>query len=153
MIPIFTAIMYFITHWYADFVLQTHKQSIMKSTSNKYLLGHTITYSSVWFVFTIGYYMHLGLVMAFMLALTFSSITLFFHTLTDYFTSRVTSSYYKKSEDYKMLLQTRYSFSLKALYEKFIHKFFTIVGLDQALHGIQLFCTYYLIDHIILKHG
>jgi len=63
----------------------------------------------------------------------FFPITFILHTLTDYFTSKI----------------VKYKFNKKH-YGSFIPNFgaFTIIGLDQLLHYIQLFLTYYLLKQI-----
>ena len=116
-----------ILHWFADFILQTEEQSKMKSKDISYLIGHTLTYSFVMFfgimcivslnniyteenVFTYIFYMFL-----------FGTTTFFFHTLTDYFTSKWTAKLWKQNK---------------------VHTFFVVIGFDQFLHYLQLFLTY-----------
>lgn len=104
-------------HWFADFVCQTDKQAKNKSTNIFYLLEHTIIYSLIWVI-----------PMFFMLptinVLPFWFITFIFHTITDYFTSRLNTYLWNKGD---------------------IHNFFVSIGFDQLLHYIQLFGTYYLL--------
>jgi hypothetical protein len=57
-------------------------------------------------------------------ALQFGFITFIFHTITDYFTSRLNSKLWKKGD---------------------VHNFFVSIGFDQVLHYVQLFLTYKLL--------
>lgn len=112
-------------HWFADFVLQTEKQAKGKSKEWYPLIEHTFVYSVVWFivgaflcVFDIKYLSTLGL---------FVQITFIAHTITDYFTSRITSKKYKNNHFYGF------------------NGFWFWIGMDQVLHYIQLFTTYYFL--------
>jgi len=116
-------------HFIADFIYQTDEMTKNKSTSNKWLLKHTLTYTGVISIYL--YAMTLvetftGGVISdiFTNTLLFASITLVAHTLTDYVTSRVSSYFYKENK---------------------IHEFFVVIGLDQWLHALQIIVTYYLI--------
>jgi len=124
---IFTIIIF---HWIGDFVLQTDKQAKGKSKNWIDLLGHTLTYSSVW-VFTscilfginlthVPYYVYVYL------SFLFGGITFICHTITDYFTSRLNAKLWATGD---------------------VHNFFVSVGFDQVLHYIQLFTTYYLLTN------
>jgi uncharacterized membrane protein len=112
-------------HWVADFVLQTDEDAKNKSKSMNHLLNHTFTYSFFWLIPMIGILLvDLQMenpIMAIALAFMFCSITLLFHTITDYFTSR---------------LNTRLWIAER------VHDFFVSVGFDQWLHYLQLFLTY-----------
>lgn len=103
-----------LVHYVADFVLQTNKQAINKSVSNKYLSYHVGTYSAMWFIAMLGFFMRWEL------ALLFSIVTFISHFVTDYFTSRWVK-YFREKEDY--------------------HNMFVIIGGDQVLHYFQLFLT------------
>lgn len=69
-------------HFIADFLCQTDKMALNKSTSNKWLLAHTSVYS-IWFL---------------ILGWKFALITFLTHTITDYITSRGTSYLWKKEK-------------------------------------------------------
>lgn len=113
-------------HWVADFVCQTDWMAQNKSKEWKPLLTHTLLYSFVtmallfiWFHIQYGLFNnYLGLLF---LCFKFSIITLWFHTVTDYFTSRLNSKLWN---------------------EKKVHWFFVSVGFDQFLHYLQLLLTY-----------
>lgn len=114
-------------HWVADFVLQTDNQAKGKSTSWKWLLSHTGTYSLVWlviicFLFPADWdFYQRGLY-----SIYFAGITFVCHTITDYFTSRLNSRLWKEGK---------------------IHEFFVSIGFDQVLHYGQIFLTYHLLTN------
>jgi uncharacterized membrane protein YhdT len=113
-----TVLMLWAVHTFADFVLQTHKQAINKSTSNYWLCQHTFTYSFVWLV--VAYLM----TRSFDGAIAFAAITCVAHTATDWITSRWSKKYFSK-QDY--------------------HNGFVVVGIDQFLHLAQILLTYYYV--------
>lgn len=107
------------THWVADFILQDEKWALGKSKNLNDLLCHTIVYSGFWFLpmlYLIGLES----------SLMFVCITFLFHTLTDYFTSKIVS---------KKFANNHYGSQIPNLGA------FTIIGFDQVLHYIQLFLT------------
>lgn len=127
-----------IGHFIADFVLQDVDWANNKSISNKTLLKHTVTYSLFWYLVMVGFSVwgnhfngptveELGWTPWIML---FPIITFFFHTLTDYFTSRVVKKMFERKEYGTHLPNTGA---------------FTVIGLDQVLHYLQLFITYKLL--------
>lgn len=117
-------ILIIVTHWIADFILQAEKWALGKSKSWVPLLKHTATYSIVWLIPV--WIMSGDLIKS----LIFVDITFIFHTITDYFTSRVVSNKFQKEE-----------------YGSPIPNFgaFTIIGFDQVLHYIQLILTWYIL--------
>lgn len=128
LIEIFGIIM---IHWIADFVLQTDKQAKGKSKNWSDLLGHTLTYSSVWvFASCILFGLNNKTLTTFdyvYLSLLFGVITFVCHTITDYFTSRLNSKLWTKGD---------------------VHNFFVSVGFDQVLHYIQLFLTFHILKSL-----
>ena len=62
----------------------------------------------------------------------FLGITFIFHTITDYFTSRIVSKKFEEGN----VGSAPPNFGA-----------FTIIGIDQVLHYIQLFTTYYLVKN------
>ena len=121
MINIWVVLGIILIHWFADFVLQTDKQAKGKSKNWSDLLSHTIDYSVVWFYISILYISSNGLNP---ILLFFAPITFVFHTITDYFTSRLNSKLWEQGK---------------------IHNLFVSIGFDQVLHYVQLFLTYYLL--------
>ena len=109
-----------LSHWFADFVLQTHWQASNKSKDNMALTSHVFTYSSVWAMLSLILYFINGGIDIFL----FAPITFVCHWVTDYFTSRLNSKLWAKGD---------------------VHNFFVSVGFDQVLHYVQLFLTYYLL--------
>lgn len=116
-------------HWFADFVMQTHEQAMNKSTSMRALISHTGCYSILWLEFWIVYASIIGpfeeIWMTLLKGLAFSIITFIAHTTTDYFTSRWSKKFFSV-QDY--------------------HNGFVVVGLDQILHYLQLYFTFYFLN-------
>lgn len=106
-------------HWFADFVIQTEKQAKGKSKNWNDLLSHTFIYSLIWLIMISWLGLWKGLI--------FIVITFIAHTITDYFTSRITSKRYINNHFYGF------------------NNFWFWIGFDQVLHYIQLFITYYLL--------
>lgn len=104
-------------HWIADFLLQSKEMAINKSKSNYYLFQHVLVYTLTFYVFGLTFYSSKT-------AIAFCGITFLFHFITDYYTSRWTSSLYKKEKFYGF------------------PSFFSVIGLDQFLHFVQLILTY-----------
>lgn len=102
-------------HFFGDFIIQTDWQAKNKSSNLEALLNHTTTYTLCWLPFCLYY--HLGY---------FMIITWFFHTITDYLTSRWVKKSFEK-QDY--------------------HMGFVKIGLDQCGHYIQLFLTFYFLTN------
>jgi hypothetical protein len=119
-----------IIHFIGDFVLQTDKQAKGKSKNWGDLLSHTLTYSGFWlFIGTMwsissNIYTHFNYLFDWWIVWKFSIITFIFHTITDYFTSRLNSKLWTKGD---------------------VHNFFVSIGFDQILHYVQLFLTYQLL--------
>lgn len=110
-------------HWVADFVLQTDWQAKNKSKNFGALLEHTLVYYFVWLItgLTLNYFGFLEFInFNTDKVVIFSTITFIFHTLTDYFTSRLNSKLWGKGD---------------------VHNFFVSIGFDQVLHYVQLFGT------------
>ena len=120
-----------IGHWVSDFILQDEEWANNKSKNNLALIKHTSVYSSVMsiFVFTILIIQSGGgpSDTYWKCFLIFLPVTFILHTVTDYITSREVSYKFQKKH-----------------YGSAIPNFggFTIIGLDQVLHYVQLFLTY-----------
>lgn len=121
-------ILIIVIHWIADFIFQSEKWAINKSKSNKILLYHCLTYSLIWFfpIFFISDSI-LG-------TLAFVEITFVFHYVTDYVTSRIVSRKFKRG-DHGSPIPNFGAFS--------------IIGLDQLLHYLQLILTWYILFEIL----
>lgn len=115
-----------LVHWFSDFVLQTRHMATRKSEDNYYLWLHVSIYSVstifFWFLlllFTNTDINFIDMFISFVLILST-------HWVTDYFTSRLSSRFYKK-EDY--------------------YNFFNVIGIDQWLHYLTLFLIF---EYVIL---
>lgn len=114
-----------IVHWLADYVFQTHEMAMNKSSSNRWLVTHTLVYSGIWSVAIFIYIIYAPKVEFPMWRFTgFVLITFVAHTVTDYITSREVKKYFDK-DDY--------------------HNGFVVIGIDQVLHYVQLLLTFYFI--------
>lgn len=105
-------------HWFADFVCQTDYWARNKSKYNAVLFQHVLLYSVLMGVAVA--IISDGLYTPFI----FFLVTFACHFATDFVSSRMTSKLAAK-EDW--------------------HNFFVVVGLDQFLHALQLFVTFYLL--------
>lgn len=120
-------------HFIADFIFQDEKWALGKSSFNTSLLKHTITYSLVWLF--IGLFIKIFYESIFINFEVFSYLSLFkfvlvtfvFHTITDYFTSRIVA---------KKFANNHMGSSIPNFGA------FTIIGFDQLLHYFQLLITY-----------
>lgn len=120
-----------VTHFVADFIFQAEDWATNKSKSNTALFKHVATYSIIWWfascvLFGIGNKTETTQWYVFS-SMLFALITFTFHFITDYFTSRIVSKKFANKQ-----------------YGSPIPNFgaFTIIGIDQVLHYIQLFLTY-----------
>ena len=109
-------------HWVADFLCQTTYMGTMKSKSNFVLLTHTLTYTTVMFIFSV-FLLTLSIENLFI----FAAVNFVFHTAQDWVTSRLTGIQFEKK-----------------IYNGWTGGF-TIIGFDQFLHYCQIFITYYLL--------
>lgn len=119
-----------IIHWVADFVIQTREEAKNKSTSNKYLLLHTVKYSLLY----ISFFPLIGRGVFLFIGITFIT-----HTIIDYFTSRVNGFFWTKREMFKDIDED--------LSDGWEHLFWCNIGFDQCLHIIQLIITYTMIEN------
>lgn len=110
---VFTLILMFGLHYYADFRVQTDWQARNKSKNWRALLTHTGTYSLFFLLF----------------GPRFALVTFLCHTTTDYITSRWSARRWKDVAD--------------SGYTTGAHEFFEVIGFDQLLHQTQLLLTFY----------
>lgn len=104
------------THFVADFVLQSDKVAIAKSSDNGVLAMHVSLYTVPFF--WVGLLLPLAPYIAFLL---FNWVA---HFVTDYISSRATTRLYKAGRR---------------------HAFFVVIGLDQAVHMTCLFASYEMV--------
>jgi hypothetical protein len=125
-------------HWVADFIFQAEEWVVNKSKSFRALVKHTTMYSFIWLLVMVGFSVwgnHFGGPTIEDLGwsewmILFPVITFVFHTITDYFTSKIVSRKFANNE---------YGSPIPNIGA------FTVIGFDQVLHYIQLFGTYYLL--------
>lgn len=110
-----------ILHFIADGVMQAESWATTKSKDLNSLVKHTVTYSLVWLL---PMWLMFNLWYAFLFVFT----TFVFHTLTDYITSKIVSKKFEKKHYGGPIPNTGG---------------FSFIVLDQSLHYIQLFLTYY----------
>lgn len=94
-------------HWLADFLLQSDEMAVNKSKSIFWLTVHVGIYTCCLVIFQNFYFMFINGIL---------------HWITDFFTSKLSSYYYKKNDR---------------------HNFFVAVGFDQAIHLTTLIITGY----------
>jgi len=129
MIYIILTILYIqLTHFVADFIMQTHEMSINKSTNVYWLNRHILSYGKTMFMFSIpfllivtmfgGVWAHLSVDI-----IAYIFINMALHWVTDYFTSQQVRKYFDIDD---------------------FHNGFVIIGLDQLTHTTCLILTYFL---------
>lgn len=132
------AFVFIVIHWIGDFVFQNSYMALNKSKEWRPLLYHTGVYTLVWWIALMLFIIYNNYFTG-LTAMDFGwdwKIVLFFpitfitHTITDYYTSRITSRQFAAQEFYKTPPK------LGA---------FAVIGLDQILHYAQLFLTYKLL--------
>jgi hypothetical protein len=136
MITLTEIIVIIIIHWVADFVFQDKKWALGKSKNWNDLLTHTSIYSLIWFLAGMIYLAYsftkepIQPTSNLLPIFIFTVVTFITHTITDYFTSRIVIIKFENKH-----------------YGSAIPNFgaFTIIDIDQVLHYIQLFITYYLL--------
>lgn len=128
-----TSFIIVVLHYIADFIFQAETWAVNKSKDFGSLTKHTATYSALWFVFSasmFSLYEGIGLYLSVIGALGFCLITFILHTITDYFTSKVTS---------RMFAAGKIGSPIPNFGA------FSVIGFDQVLHYLQLFSTYWII--------
>lgn len=124
-----------IIHFIGDFFFQTDDMAVNKSKSNYWLAVHVFTYTLIlavgsFFIFNNQY----SNIVWLRFDLTFFIvINALLHWVTDFFTSRLTSYLYQKSEKHP---------TERFLFNSWRHWFFTAIGIDQVIHYTCLFLTY-----------
>ena len=117
MITLPAIILIMFVHWLYDFFFQTDEMANNKSKSNYYLGQHVIIYA--WGLLLVSPFLFPN--NWFFSGISWIVVNGVAHWLTDFVTSRATSSLYKE-ERYR--------------------EFFNVIGLDQFVHHITLFGTY-----------
>lgn len=113
-----------LTHFVADFVLQSEWMAMNKSHNWVALTAHVSTYTTATIVLLLIYILELKPIQC----LAFGLITFVAHFVTDALTSRATSYLWRVKEN---------------------RAFFNVIGFDQLLHTIQLVLAYqWVIKHV-----
>lgn len=126
-------------HWIADFIFQDEKWALGKSKNNYDLTMHVLTYSSIWFGCTLGWWVLNSFIIEAKVntaLLFFAPITFVCHWITDYLTSRIVS---------KKFANKQFGSAIPNLGA------FTVIGFDQLLHYLQLFLTYDFLKNLNLE--
>jgi hypothetical protein len=129
MITIGVILYILLTHFVADFIMQTHEMGVNKSTSTYWLTRHVLAYGKTMFVFALTFVfiaiicgincIHLS-----PLIIAYIFLNMGLHWVTDYFTSKQSKKYFSVQD---------------------FHNGFVVVGLDQYIHNICLIGTFYLL--------
>lgn len=119
---ILSIIVIFWLHFLADFIMQTDKMALNKSTSFKWLSIHALVYS-------VPFLLYFSFTYDPLFGLTFALINGILHWIVDAVTSRVTAYLWKKEQR---------------------HWFFVVIGLDQAIHMTCLVVTLKLLQGILV---
>jgi len=102
------------SHWVADFLCQARYIAEGKGKNNWILFLHCVIYSLVMFFGA-------SIMIGFIPAAIFAGINFILHFIVDYFTSRISSKFYKSGNTYL---------------------FFSTIGFDQFLHTCCLYITF-----------
>ena len=113
-----------ITHFYSDFVFQSHWMASNKSSNNVALTLHVSIYSAFFFLASFLVLPHLTLYQS----IEFTGITFITHFITDHITSIITNKLWEKKD---------------------MHNFFVVIGLDQLIHHVTLIISFFYVIGII----
>jgi len=122
-------------HFIADFIMQSRKMAVNKSSSIKWLTKHVLMYGNSmlfggfsYVVFTMLFATNMIHLIPAILGYVFVNTVL--HWITDYFTSKQTTRLYLKEVEKET---PNY------------HNFFVMIGFDQLIHILCLISTYMLL--------
>lgn len=101
-----------IAHWVGDYLFQSTRMAVEKSSSFKWLTTHVATYTGVILAFSIFLF-------PWKTAILYVGINGLLHFITDFFTSKLAA----KHQDNARI-------------------FYPILGFDQLVHGLCLYLTY-----------
>jgi len=141
-----TPFLILLNHFFADFILQSSKMATRKSTSNKWLTIHVLTYiggmmpTAIYMDYTLNHgWVYLGNGGG----LWWLLINFPLHWITDYLTSRWTGHLYKRHLESEERIRIYGYPNQKFLGETWMHWFFCVIGADQYLFHIPcLLFTY-----------
>lgn len=123
------------SHYIGDFVMQLDQMARNKSKCNKALRSHIYWYTATLFVGAVFLFNNTNnITTAISMASVFAVVNGVVHFYIDYVTSRVGSKKYAAGQ----LGSTKFpNFG-----------FYSVIGLDQALHYTVLFITYYFLVNL-----
>jgi hypothetical protein len=129
MIPILDLIFLAIIHYIGDFVCQTRYMANNKSKHVKVLISHVLTYTacvaiSYMWIWKIVDVLNCEVYHSYIPGLFFIFVNMSLHFITDFCTSKLTSYYYERGKE---------------------RPFFLVIGLDQLIHIVTFYITYYYI--------
>lgn len=116
-----------IAHFIADFLCQSRKMGVNKSSSIYWLSIHIIAYTSVLTACAFGAWYFYEVPVSATKIIIFSLTNGYLHLFTDFITSRVSAYFYKKEK---------------------LGFFWWTIGFDQMIHAICLLYTY---DQLLLN--
>lgn len=121
-------------HFVADFLFQSRKMGEGKSTSLYWLTLHILTYTAIYAMISVWF---LQPVLGWMHFVGYIIINALFHFCTDFCTSKLTTYFYQKAEMAKMNNDLSPEQKLKVA-RKNMKGFWSVIGIDQMIHGITL---------------
>lgn len=131
MISIYEVLLILLVHYIADFIFQDDYWAKNKNKDNICLIKHTSVYSLVTFMLLLPvvliYHPDSNISIIIFKTMIFSVISFVFHTVTDYYTSRIVGIKFENKQ---------YGTKIPSV------GVFSVIGLDQLLHYIQLFLMY-----------
>lgn len=134
MITITEVLLILIIHYISDFIFQDEKWAVNKWKSFNDLISHTSVYSAVNFVLMIPvifiYRFTIDLDLMMVNIILFSFVSFIFHTITDFVMSKIVHNRFENKHLGSSIPNTGA---------------FSMIGLDQVLHYIQLFIIYKMI--------
>lgn len=122
-----------VAHYIADFIFQSDWMAMGKSKETLPLLAHVLMYAFVVFVIMYGMF-HTATTIAPMNLYWFALINGVLHYATDYIMSRIVSYKFKHSKPRNEGDKLSKGLNFNA---------FAFIGLDQLIHYICLFSTYF----------
>lgn len=133
-----------VTHYVADFLLQTHWQASNKSKNNVALVEHVAVYTVVLAAVTAVLF---GLTAMWFVFFWFNGVL---HFCTDYLTSRWSSRYFKMAiDDMDTMRRSTKVYGDPNFFEvnpaKHWHNFFVVIGFDQLIHQATLAITLWMV--------
>ena len=139
-------------HFVGDFLLQSHYMSVNKSKNNRVLIAPVLVYTTTMLFGIVFLAAAISDIHMLMYAAVFAGWLFISHFITDYYTSRWTSSLWRKSQEAAKGMVVFNEDEADEMYRmaeleknNHIHNFFCVIGFDQLLHAAQIILGFYLI--------